>query len=325
MLTRRRPGWELPENAATPEESFRSRRQFLGDVSLGIGGLALAACGVKSSDHARGADMGAIRRTLPMARAPFPFDRNASYVPDRAVTDELVAARYNNFYEFSTEKDQIWQLTDRFVVNPWRLEVTGLCAKPAILSIEDLLTKFPNEERLYRHRCVEAWSMAVPWSGVPLARLLERVEPRFDAKFVRFISFNRPKEAPGIDSQPWYPWPYFEALRIDEAMNELTMLVTGIYGHALPKQHGAPVRLVTPWKYGYKSAKSIVKIELVAEQPNTFWSDLEPSEYDFLANVDPAVPHPRWSQASERLIGTLETRATLKYNGYGAEVAGMYE
>ncbi len=322
MLIRRPKRWEIGGDVATPESAFLSRREFLGGLSAGIGALALAGC--DSSFSRRRADEAGILKTIPAPRAPFPFARNAKFTLDRPLTSELVAARYNNFYEFSIEKDQIWELTDRFVTHPWQIEVAGLCAKPATFAFEDLLTKFPNEERVYRHRCVEAWAMAVPWSGVPLARILERVEPSFDAKFVRFISFNRPKEAPGIDSQPWYPWPYFEALRIDEAMNELTMLVTGVYGHALPKQHGAPVRLVVPWKYGYKSAKSIVKIELVPTQPRTFWSDLEPSEYDFLANVNPAVPHPRWSQASERLIGTLQTRATRKYNGYGAEVAGMY-
>ncbi|MCM2316705.1 MAG: protein-methionine-sulfoxide reductase catalytic subunit MsrP [Thermoanaerobaculia bacterium] len=322
MLIRRKRRWEIAESAATDERSFLSRRDFLGGLALGVGALAVAGCDSKSpfrgSDHE-------ILATIPPRRPPFPFARNARFGLDRKLTDELVAARYNNFYEFSTEKDRIWQLTDRFATHPWQIEVAGLCAKPATFTVDDLLTKFPNEERLYRHRCVEAWAMAVPWSGVPLSRFLERVEPSFDAMYVRFISFNRPKEAPGIDSQPWYPWPYFEALRIDEAMNELAMLVTGVYGHALPKQHGAPVRLVVPWKYGYKSAKSIVRIELVSEQPRTFWSDLEPSEYDFLANVNPAVPHPRWSQASERLIGTLETRKTIEYNGYGAEVRALYE
>ncbi|MGK2858026.1 MAG: protein-methionine-sulfoxide reductase catalytic subunit MsrP [Thermoanaerobaculia bacterium] len=323
MLIRRTRRWEIPEREATPESSFLSRRELLGGLALGIGAIALAGCDPRSP--LRGGDDAEILKTIPAAHPPFPFARNARHTLDRPVTRELVAARYNNFYEFSSEKDQIWQLTERFLDHPWQIEVAGLCAKPGTFAIEDLLAKFPNEERLYRHRCVEAWAMAVPWSGVPLARLLERVEPSVDAKYVRFVSFNRPKEAPGIDSQPWYPWPYFEALRIDEAMNELAMLVTGVYGHALPKQHGAPVRLVVPWKYGYKSAKSIVRIELVAAQPTTFWSDLEPAEYDFLANVNPTVPHPRWSQASERLIGTLETRKTIEYNGYGQEVARLYQ
>lgn len=321
MLIRRKRRWEIAGRDATDERAFLSRRDFVGELALGIGALAVAGC--DSGSPFRGSD-DELLTTIPPRRAPFPFARNVRFELDRNVTEELVAARYNNFYEFSTEKDRIWQLTDRFATHPWQIEVSGLCAKPATFAVEDLLTKFPNEERLYRHRCVEAWAMAVPWSGIPLARLLERVEPSFDAKYVRFVSFNRPKEAPGIDSQPWYPWPYFEALRIDEAMNELAMLVTGVYGHALPKQHGAPVRLVVPWKYGYKSAKSIVRIELVATQPRTFWSDLEPSEYDFLANVDPTRPHPRWSQASERLIGTLETRKTIQYNGYGAEVRALY-
>lgn len=322
MLIRRRRGWEIEERHATPEGVFLSRRKFLRAASLTLGGVALAACTptAVTRGKAEGLD---VRDTIPSVELPFPAPRNPAFSLDRPLTDEVVAATYNNFYEFTTVKDGVWKETSRFVVDPWSVEVTGLVASPRTFGLEELL-RFPLEERLYRHRCVEAWSMAVPWTGFPLHRLLSEVEPAAEARYVRFISFDRPDQAPGIDSQPWYPWPYFEALRLDEAMNDLTFVVTGIYGHALPKQHGAPVRIVVPWKYGYKSPKSIVRIELVAEKPATFWNHLEPAEYGFESNVDPGVPHPRWSQASERLIGTLDTRATLLYNGYGEWVASLY-
>jgi sulfoxide reductase catalytic subunit YedY len=196
-------------------------------------------------------------------------------------------------------------------------------AKPRTYDLDDLVRAFPLEERIYRHRCVEAWAMVVPWTGFPLASLLRKAEPLPEAKYVRFVSFYRPREA-SRQSGPSMPWPYNEGLTLAEATNELTFLATGMYGHPLLKQHGAPVRLVVPWKYGFKSAKSIVRIELTARQPATFWNTLMPQEYDFEANVNPAVPHPRWSQEQERLLGTGETRTTLLYNGYGGQVAKLY-
>jgi sulfoxide reductase catalytic subunit YedY len=183
----------------------------------------------------------------------------------------------------------------------------------------------PLEERLYRFRCVEAWSMAVPWTGVPFSTLAKLVQPKPEAKFVRFVSVRRPEEMPGVPSQPWYPFPYYEALRMDEAMNPLTMIVTGMYGKPLPKQNGAPIRMIAPWKYGYKSPKSLVKIEFVATQPKTFWNDLQPKEYGFYSNVNPAVPHKRWSEAEEKVLPTGALRPTLPYNGYERFVAGMYK
>lgn len=241
---------------------------------------------------------------------------------DRALTDEQVAARYNNFYEFTGNKD-VYRYVGQFRVDPWSVEVTGLVSKPRRWSLEEIL-RLPHEERIYRHRCVEAWAMNVPWSGFPLARLLRAAEPKQAAKYVRFVSFADPAQMPAVAARPWDHWPYYEALRLDEAMHDLTLLTTGIYGHALPKQHGAPVRIVVPWKYGYKSAKSVVKIELVAERPRTFWNDRAPAEYSFESNVNPSQPHPRWSQASERLIGTWDIRRTLPYNGYEAQVAHLY-
>jgi sulfoxide reductase catalytic subunit YedY len=206
---------------------------------------------------------------------------------------------------------------------PWTLEVGGLVGKPRTFDLEDLLRAFPLEERIYRHRCVEAWAMVVPWTGFPLAALLRQVEPLPSARFVRFVSFERPSEASHQKDRS-QPWPYTEGLTLAEASNELAFLATGMYGHPLLKQHGSPVRLVVPWKYGFKSAKAIVRIELTAEQPATFWNTLMPHEYDFWANVNPTVPHPRWSQEKERLLGTGETRPTQRYNGYAEWVAHLY-
>ena len=252
--------------------------------------------------------------------------RNPEFGLDRPITNEAAVLSYNNFYEFhGTDKQAVKDLVGKFTTHPWAVEVGGLVNKPKTFDIDDLLRTMPLEERLYRHRCVEAWSMAVPWTGFPLSALIKLVDPKPEAKFVRFISVKRDKEMPGIPSQPWYPWPYFEALRMDEAMNPLTLVVTGLYGKPLPKQNGAPIRLVTPWKYGFKSAKSLVKIEFVKSQPATFWNKLQADEYGFYANVNPKKPHPRWSQAVEQLIPSMERRPTLMYNGYEEYVAGMYK
>ena len=254
-----------------------------------------------------------------------PVQRNPEFGLDRPITNEAAVLSYNNFYEFhGTDKQAVKDLVGKFTTHPWAVEVGGLVNKPKTFDIDDLLRTMPLEERLYRHRCVEAWSMAVPWTGFPLSALVKLVDPKPEAKFVRFISVKRDKEMPGIPSQPWYPWPYFEALRMDEAMNPLTLVVTGLYGKPLPKQNGAPIRLVTPWKYGFKSAKSLVKIEFVKSQPATFWNKLQADEYGFYANVNPKKPHPRWSQAVERAIPTMERRPTLPYNGYEKYVAAMY-
>ena len=321
MRIRRRQGWELPECRATDEKYWLDRRRFIAAMGFGLGSVATLGCGASADG---GVDEITVSSTIPPARAPYPFSRNESIKLDRAMTDETVSASFNNFYEFTTDKAGVWKLTGDFETRPWTLEVGGLVSKPQTFDVETLVATMPMEERLYRFRCVEAWSMSVPWTGFPLRELLRRVEPRSNANFVRFVSFNRPDQAVGIREQSWYDWPYYEALRIDEAMNELTLVVTGIYGHELPKQHGAPIRIVTPWKYGYKSPKSIVRIELVESEPNTFWNDLAPDEYGFMSNVDPKVPHPRWSQATERIIGTGERVVTLPYNGYGEWVGRMY-
>ena len=272
----------------TPEKAFWTRRQVL--AAMGLTGVAAL-----------------------LARAP-------RLTP--ALTPESVAGRYNNYYEFSENKEEVHRLTEAFQMRPWQISVTGLVERPRTFDLDDLQRLSP-EERVYRFRCVEAWSMVVPWSGVPLARFLDLCRPLPAARFVRFVSFQRPSEAPNQKSSK-YAWPYYEALRMDEARHPLTLLTTGVYGHALPAQHGGPVRLIVPWKYGYKSPKGIVQIELTAERPRTFWNDLQPTEYSWLSNVDPAVPHPRWSQASERVLGTGERRDTEPFNGYGAQVAALY-
>ena len=265
--------------------------------------------------------------TLQAAAAPklYPAKRNAKYNPKIVLTNKAWATGYNNFYEFTTSKEHVRFLVDKFKTNPWPVEVSGLCDKPFKFDALDMAKKLGLEERVYRFRCVEAWSMIVPWTGYTLSKLLKQAEPKASAKYVKFYTAMKPAEMPGLARLPQYPWPYTEGLRLDEAMHDLTFMATGIYGEPLPKQNGAPLRLVVPWKYGYKSIKSIVKIEFTDRQPKTLWNALAPREYPFESNVDPGVPHPRWSQASERLIGPNPVRIkTIKFNGY-PQVAGLYK
>ena len=232
------------------------------------------------------------------------------------------ATTYNNFYEFGTGKDDPADNAGSLKTRPWEIAIGGEVAKPMTIGIEDLL-KFPMEERIYRLRCVEGWSMVIPWVGFSLAELLKRVEPTGNAKYVAFQTMNDPKQMPGLRS--WVlDWPYTEGLRLDEAMHPLTMLAVGMYGEVLPNQNGAPVRLVVPWKYGFKSIKSIVSITLVRDQPPTAWNKSQPREYGFYSNVNPEVDHPRWSQATERRVGEFSRRKTLPFNGYAEEVASLY-
>lgn len=313
--------------ATTPESTYWNRRQVLKALGLSSLGLALpqgAGC-ILAEDALNKAKM--VRPALGKRFANlFPARRNETYtLGGRPLTPEEVPAAYNNFYEFLTNKGKVWGLAQGYPVDPWKVEIAGLVHKPLTLDLDDLFTRIPLEERLYRFRCVERWAMQVPWTGYPLRKLLELAQPLSKARYVRFVSFHDPENLPGQKLMQRYPWPYYEALRLDEAYHELTLVAVGIYGHALPMQHGAPWRLVTPWKYGYKSPKSIVRIELTEEQPPTFWNDLQPPEYGFFSNVDPSKPHPRWSQEVEEDIGTLEKRATLLYNGYAQEVAGLYE
>jgi sulfoxide reductase catalytic subunit YedY len=273
--------------------------------------------------HAPPSDVLSAGLVHPPGEELYPASKNPRFGElDRPLTPEIDAARVCNFYEFSSSK-HIWRFVEPFRPIPWQLEVGGLVSRPRTFDLDDLVRTFPLEERNYRHRCVETWAMAVPWTGFSLAALIRQVEPLSSATFVRFVSFHRPAEA-RRQKDSSEPWPYNEGLTMAEANNELAFLATGMYGHPLLKQHGSPVRLVVPWKYGYKSAKSLVRIEFTDEQPATFWNTLVPREYDFQANVNPNVPHPRWSQAHEKMLGTGERRPTQLYNGYGTWVADLY-
>lgn len=309
MLIKTPKGWEIPEREATPESVFWNRREILRGMGyLGMSGLAAEAMAAAVP----GADL-------------YPAKRNPKYTLDRPITPEAVGTAYNNFYEFTLDKRRVKDLVGPFQTDPWKVEVKGLVNNPKTYDIDDLVRAFPLEERLYRFRCVETWAMAVPWTGFRIADLIKAADPQPKAKYIRLVTVHRPDEMPGIKSQGHYPWPYFEALRIDEAMNELALFVTGIYGKPLPKQNGAPIRLITPWKYGLKSIKSIVEIEFTAKKPPTLWSRVGPTEYGWYSNVNPKRPHPRWSQAIDRLIPNGEERPTLPYNGYEEFVAGLYK
>lgn len=317
--------WSLRERLATPEDVFLDRRQVLRSLGLGLGALALAPPGSLAAGET--APAGQLDPALGDRYAGrFPAARNAAYGfgEGRGQTPEDVAGRNNNFYEFTIVKERVWELARGYAVAPWQVKVHGLVRKPRTLDLDDLFTRFPLEERLYRFRCVERWAMQVPWTGFPLRSLIDFLEPLSAAKYVRFVSVLDPEGLPGQRRQRWYPWPYFEGLRLDEARHELAFVVVGSYGHALPMQHGAPWRLALPWKYGYKGPKSLVEIEFTERQPPTFWNDAQPLEYGFYSNVEPHKPHPRWTQQWERDIGTGETRETLLYNGYAELVGSLY-
>lgn len=320
-----RPRWQQPGLKPTHEKWALDRRAFVG--MLGAAGVAIAG-GQSGCDESVDAGPPQGAATRPVAPGLYPAKRNETYKLDRKITQRDAVLRHINYYEFdASNKKRAVALAQKLTTHPWTVEVTGLVKKPKRFDIEDLEKRFGLEERLYRHRCVETWAMAVPWTGFVLSKLLDAVEPLSSAKFVRFVTYMRPKEAPGQHPNSSYPWPYHEGLWMDEARNELTLLSTGLYGKPLPKQNGAPIRLVVPWKYGYKGIKAIERIELVEKQPATFWNTVSPREYGFQSNVDPKVPHPRWSQAGEWMIDgdELRKRPTLPYNGYGEFVAGMYK
>ena len=304
MLTKVKRGWELPEAAATPERVFHDRRRLL--QALGLGAIAAAL------PAGRGARADAVT---------YPFPKNDKYTVDRPITPEELNTTYNNFYEFGSQKT-ISKAAQRLTTKPWTVSFDGLVEKPFTIDAEALLAQMPREERVYRHRCVEAWSMTVPWEGFALAELVKFAKPLGSAKFVRMETFSRPEEAPGL-RQFWYPWPYVEGVTMAEATNELGFMVTGAYGKPLPNSMGAPLRLHLPWKYGFKSIKSIVKVSFVEERPVSFWEKIQASEYGFWANVNPEVPHPRWSQATERVLGSDERVPTKLFNGYGEYVADL--
>ncbi len=317
--------WEIPEYEVTSESAYFNRRRFLKTlVGAGIGASLTPIMGCQKSGSQT-----ALEASLDLPKIK-PLRTNPAFASvDRPITDEDLAGRYNNFYEFGGTKN-IWLKAQNLPTENWKVEVTGLVKNPRTYDIDDLKKKFPLEERIYRFRCVEAWSMVLPWIGFPMKALIEAVEPNSNAKFVQFTSFYDPE----ITTGPGFhigslPWPYVEGLRIEEMANELAFFALGIYGHDLPKQHGAPIRMVLPWKYGFKGAKSIVKIEFLDSQPATYWNTINPREYDFEANVNPNKPHPRWSQATEKFISkgpdlTWKIRETLPYNGYGEYVASLY-
>ena len=314
-------GWEIPERLVTPEERFIHRRSFL--ASLGVAAAGVMAPGVAQLGNAAGNQ--ARDKANNQARDKlYPAKRNPAFKATTPLTDEGVASHYNNFFEFTQEKDKVWKLAEQFRTSPWTIQVSGLVRKPQTFDVAKLIRRMPLEERIYRHRCVEAWAMTVPWTGFPFKSLIDLVEPTSEARFVRMLSFFRPDEAANQKAQPKLPWPESQGLTLEEARNPLAFLVTGLYGHELPKSNGDPLRLAVPWKYGFKSLKTIVSIEFVAEQPRTFWNELYPKEYHFIANVDPTEQHGNRTQATERDIGTGDSRPTLPFNGYGSYVAQMY-
>ncbi|MFL6796226.1 MAG: protein-methionine-sulfoxide reductase catalytic subunit MsrP [Xanthobacteraceae bacterium] len=307
----RRRGWEIPERLVTSERLFLNRRGFL----AGTGAAAVAI--------APGLAFGQRAADVPDPTSDlYPVKRNETFKLDRPITDEKINTSYNNFYEFGPSK-KVAEASKALKLRPWTFKIDGMVQKPQEIGIDDLIRSMPLEERVYRHRCVEAWSMAIPWSGFPMAKLVERASPLSSAKYVRMETFLDRSMAPG-QRQVWYPWPYVEGLTIAEATNELAFLVTGAYGKPVSKVQGAPLRLAVPWKYGFKSIKSIVRFTFTDQRPKSYWEALQSSEYGFWANVNPDVPHPRWSQASEELIGQNERRPTLIFNGYGDYVADLY-
>jgi sulfoxide reductase catalytic subunit YedY len=298
----------------TPESVYLSRRDFLKSMGVAAASaLFLAACGGQ-------AETATVTQEIPQ-------DLQASADSDELgnpLTTYKAITNYNNFYEFSTNKESVARLAQELVTSPWSVTVGGFVSNPKTYDVDDLRKRFTQQERIYRLRCVEGWSMVIPWVGFPLAELLKEVEPTAEAKFVRFETLYDPKQMPG-QNDGWYEWPYVEGLRLDEAMNDLTILGTGLYGKPLPPQDGAPIRLVIPWKYGFKSIKSIVKIDLVSEMPVSLWMAAAPHEYGFYSNVNPEVDHPRWSQSTERRIGESKRIPTLMFNGYEEEVAYLYK
>ena len=316
MLIKRKRGWEIPEREATPEAIYNDRRRLL--KAMGLGAIGLSVAGSLSSLAEAASDAAA-----DPSAGLYPFKRNDRYTLDRPVTDQKLVEHYNNFYEFGSQKE-IYDEAQALRIRPWTLVIDGMVEKPITIGIDDLLKQMPLEERLMRHRCVEAWSIAVPWSGFPVKALVDFAKPLGSAKYLRTETFNDSKVASGQKAF-WYPWPYIEGCTIEEATNDLAFMVTGAYGKPLAKQNGAPLRMEFAWKYGFKSAKSIVKISFTDKRPVSFWETLQGSEYGFWANVNPEVPHPRWSQASERVLGIDERRPTLIWNGYGEFVASLYD
>lgn len=309
-----KPSWKIHESQTTPEDAYLNRRSIIKAAGLGLLSSAVA---LGSSTITASASAAAKTADL------YPAKRNEAFKLDREITPEEINSTYNNFYEFGSHK-RISKEAQALVTDPWDIQIDGLVAKEQTISFDDLIRKMQVEERLYRHRCVEAWSMTVPWTGFPLSALVAMAEPTADAKYIRFETFLDKRVASG-QRQVWYPWPYVEGVTIEEAKNDLAFMVTGAYGKPLANQFGAPLRLALPWKYGFKSIKSIKRITFTDQQPKSFWEQILGEEYGFWANVNPEVPHRRWSQAEERILHTDEKVPTLLYNGYEEQVAGLYK
>ncbi len=290
----------------TPEQLFFARRKFIRLAAIFGTAYALAACEIEP------------KTGLSLTPTATPANLQDTLTPEESIN------HFNNYYEFSFSKNDVADLAKNLKTSPWQVEISGLVGNPMTIDAKELITRYPAEERIYRLRCVEGWSMVIPWYGFPLNRMLKDLDIQKDARYVRFTTLYDPDQMPGQKSSS-FEWPYVEGLRLDEAQHDLTLLVWGVYQKPLPPQEGAPLRLVVPWKYGFKSIKSIVKIELVAEQPATFWSSYNQAEYGFYANVNPNVAHPRWSQANEYRVGETGQRPTLMFNGYENEVAFLYE
>lgn len=337
------PGWRMHEREATPEGVYFNRRDFLKQAGLGAAAVSISGClssvePLTIEDVLAGQDFDCnanppghpLHTICPHPNADlYPaLTTGGPPVPFGGLTAREDAMVFNNYYEFIGNRgsvNSVWGFTGPFQVWPWTVEVVGEAEVTGTFDIVPFEREFGLEQRTYRHRCVEAWSMVVPWIGYPLRELLEKFRPLSSANYVRFVSFDRPTQAIGQSDQPWYPWPFYEALRMDEALNDLAFVATGIYGEPLPKQHGAPWRLVLPWKYGFKSPKAIVRIEFLRDRPPTFWNDVWPSEYGFYSNVNPDVSHPRWSQKDERPLGEVETIPTQLFNGYADYVGDLYD
>jgi sulfoxide reductase catalytic subunit YedY len=315
MLIKRRRGWELAERLATSEDNHLNRRKLVQAMGFGAFGMGALGMGMPGAAFAQSA------AEDPSAKL-YPAKRNDRYGDPRPLTDEKLATTYNNYYEFGSDKS-IWRAAQKLPIRPWKIKIGGLVEKPFDIAFDDLLAKMQLEERVYRFRCVETWSMVVPWSGFPLKALVDFAKPLGSAKYLEMKTASMPAVMPGM-KEVFYPWPYTDGLAIDEAANELAFIATGLYGKPLPKQDGAPLRLVTPWKYGFKQVKSIVSIDFVEKRPATFWESLASNEYGFWANINPQVAHPRWSQAMEKPLGSNERVPTQLYNGYGEQVAGLY-
>jgi sulfoxide reductase catalytic subunit YedY len=321
MLIKIRRSWEIPERMATPEALVMNRRGVLKSAGVIAAAGALSSCGPASNTRT------AAGPTTPDAPDPnaglYPTKRNGAFTIDRDVTPEEIVTAYNNYYEFGPEKDDPNRYAGRLPIRPWEISIEGMVDKPLKTDFDSLLKEMPLEERLYRHRCVETWSFAAPWTGFPMKALIDFAKPTSNAKYVVMKSFMNPEVAEA-QNEFWVPWPYTEGLTLEEATNDLAFMVTGAYGKPLRKQNGAPLRLATPWKYGFKSTKGIQRFIFTDERPMTYWMALGPTEYGFWANVNPNVPHPRWSQSSEEILGTGHRVPTQLYNGYGEQVAMLY-